>query len=101
MRRRRQPPRDILGLRVFTRKSSKTPIYLPAGGDLSHNYVMDARASALLNATPLRWVALSEDESRIVAEGETFDEAAANAEKSGLADPILMLVPENWSPRVL
>jgi hypothetical protein len=61
---------------------------------------MDARASALLNATPDRWVALSDDETRIVGEGETFEEAALAAEKSGEKNPTIMLVPQDWFPRV-
>jgi hypothetical protein len=45
------------------------------------------------------WVALSEDESRIVAVGDTFEEAVRNAEKAGVSDPILVKVPEDWTPR--
>ncbi len=58
-----------------------------------------ARADALLNAPPNHWVALSEDESRIVAVGETFEEAVANAEKAGVSNPVIVKVPEDWTPR--
>jgi hypothetical protein len=59
------------------------------------------RLQALRSAPLDRWVALSEDESRVVAEGETFEEAAAKAEAQGVSDPILVKTPEDWAPRVL
>ena len=59
------------------------------------------RASVLLNATPERWVALSEDESHIVAEAETFEGASDAAERKGETNAILMLVPQDWFPRIL
>jgi hypothetical protein len=58
------------------------------------------RLKALLDAPPDRWVALSEDESRVVAEGRTFEEAASRAEKNGVPDPILVKTPQDWTPRV-
>jgi hypothetical protein len=61
----------------------------------------EARLSALLNAPKERWVALSSDESTIIAEGATFNEVAERAEKSGESDPLIMFVPEDWTPRVL
>lgn len=60
-----------------------------------------ARLDALRAATPDRWVALSADETRVVAEADSFDEAAAAAERTGEADPILVRVPEDWTARVL
>lgn len=71
------------------------------------NLAMDARALAeerlsLLNSAPSdRWIALSSDESRIVAEGETFTEVAAAAESAGESDPLIIRVPPDWTPRVL
>jgi hypothetical protein len=59
------------------------------------------RADALLNAPLDRWVALSEDESRIVAVGSTFDEAAQKAEALGITNPIIVKTPEAWTPRVM
>lgn len=57
------------------------------------------RAEALLNAPPDHWVALSEDESRVVAVGETFKEAVDNAAKAGVLNPVLVKVPDEWTPR--
>jgi hypothetical protein len=58
------------------------------------------RAEALLQAPPNHWVALSEDEHRIVAVGETFEEAARNAEAAGVSNPVLVKIPEDWTPRI-
>ena len=60
----------------------------------------DARLDALRNAAPNRWVALSQDETKVVGEGDTFDEAASAAEANGESDPVLVRIPEDWSSRV-
>jgi hypothetical protein len=59
------------------------------------------RLKALQSAPLDRWIALSEDESRVVAEGSSFEEAAAKAEEKGVSDPVLLRTPEDWTPRVL
>lgn len=59
------------------------------------------RLRALEGAPLDRWIVLSEDESRIVAEGSTFEEAAAKAEANGVSDPVLIRTPEEWVPRIL
>ena len=59
------------------------------------------RLEALQNASPDTWVALSEDESRVVAYGATYEEAVAKAEALGVSDPVLIKVPQDWTPRVL
>jgi hypothetical protein len=46
-------------------------------------------------------LAFSQDETRVVAEGETFAEAAAAAQAQNEPDPILVRVPEDWTSRVL
>ena len=61
----------------------------------------ESRLSALAGAPLKRWIALSADESRIVADGETFEEVAATAERNGEPDPLILRVPEDWTPRVL
>ncbi len=59
------------------------------------------RVELLRNAAPNTWVALSEDESQIVGEGLSYEEAVAAAEKNGFSDPILIKIPPCWIPRVL
>ena len=61
----------------------------------------ERRATILLTAPLDRWIALSEDESRIVAVGSTFEEAVREAERLGVTDPIIVKTPEDWTPRVL
>lgn len=60
-----------------------------------------SRLEVLLAAPPERWVALSSDETRIIAEGATFEEVAGLAERSGEPDPLIVFVPEDWTARVL
>ena len=62
---------------------------------------MPPRVKALRDAPLDSWVVLSEDESRIVATGKTFDDAAAKAEATGVSDPVVIKTPENWTTRVL
>jgi hypothetical protein len=61
----------------------------------------EARLAALEKAPLDRWVALSSDESRIIAEGDSFIAVSADAEATGEPDPLILRVPENWTPRIL
>jgi len=56
-----------------------------------------ARVEALRSAPPDSWVALSDDESRVVAIGKTYEEAVAASEKAGVADPVVVKTPAVWS----
>ena len=58
----------------------------------------DARLEALKSAPLDSWVALSEDETRIVAVGSSYAEAVANSEKAGVSNPLLMKTPKAWLP---
>ena len=60
---------------------------------------VDARAAALLAAPLDRWVALSPDQTRVIAVGATFEEAVREAEKLGVTDPVMVKTPEDWIPR--
>jgi hypothetical protein len=52
----------------------------------------------LLRAAPLNsWIALSEDESRIVATGATYSEVVALSERAGVSDPLIIKTPEQWT----
>ena len=52
----------------------------------------------LLRPAPLdAWIALSQDESRIVATGDDYDEAARKAEEAGETDPVILKTPPVWS----
>ena len=56
----------------------------------------------LLRSAPMNcWIALSKDESKIVAIGKTFVEAAAMAKQSGEKDYFLTRTPDAWLRRAL
>ncbi len=57
-----------------------------------------ARLEALRSAPLDSWVALSEDETKVVAVGATYSEAAENSERAGVADPIIVKTPAKWVP---
>ena len=58
----------------------------------------DARLDLLRSAPMDSWIALSEDESRIVAVGATYEEVVQNSESAGFADPLLLKTPKVWMP---
>ena len=52
----------------------------------------------LLRSAPLNaWIALSEDESRIVAVGNDFGEVSEKADAAGEPDAIILKTPPVWS----
>ena len=55
------------------------------------------RLEALRSAPPGSWVALSDDESRVVAIAETYEQVVAASEKAGVADPVVVKTPVVWS----
>jgi hypothetical protein len=53
----------------------------------------------LLRSAPLdAWVALSGDESRIVAVGSDYGEVSALADAAGEEDAIILKTPPVWAP---
>ncbi len=59
----------------------------------------DTRRLELLRSAPLNsWIALSEDETKIVATGATYSEVVERSEKAGVPDPLIIKTPEQWSP---
>lgn len=61
----------------------------------------DERLKMLREAPPNTWIALSEDESREVGRGATYDEAVGLAAKEGVEDPVLIKTPDEWLTPVL
>ncbi len=57
-----------------------------------------ARLEALRSAPLNSWVALSEDETRIIAVGATYSEAAEKSERAGVSDPVIIKTPPKWAP---
>jgi hypothetical protein len=62
---------------------------------------MDERKQLFLSllraAGKNRWLAFNEDETAIVAESESIEEAIQRAHDAGVKDPILMWSPEEWA----
>lgn len=57
-----------------------------------------ARLEALRLAPLDTWVALSEDESEIVAVARTYSEVVALSRKNGVTDPVILKTPSEWAP---
>lgn len=52
----------------------------------------------LLRTAPLdAWVALSQDESRIVATGSDYEQVAKRADEAGETDPVILKTPQVWA----
>ena len=60
----------------------------------------EERVRILQEAKPNTWLALSNDESKVVGSGATYAEAVAEAEKQGENDPLMIKIPDTWEPRV-
>ena len=58
----------------------------------------DSRLEVLRSAPLDSWIALSEDETNIVAVGATFEEVSRKSEIAGVSDPIVIKTPRVWMP---
>jgi hypothetical protein len=61
----------------------------------------DERAKILREAPPQTWIAFPADESEVVAQAKTHEEAVSIAECKGVNDPVLLMTPESWVPMFL
>lgn len=51
----------------------------------------------LLRSAPLdSWIALSEDETKIVATAATYEEVVKKSDSAGVSDPVLVKTPKTW-----
>jgi hypothetical protein len=58
--------------------------------------------STVLNNAPRNcWLALSDDETKIVGRGESIADAVKEAKKAGIEDPVVVWSPKTWIPRIL
>lgn len=60
---------------------------------------LESNRLEMLRGAPLdSWIALSEDETKIVAVGKTYEEAVARSEEQGVVDPVLIKTPpKSWA----
>jgi hypothetical protein len=61
------------------------------------NTIQDRRLEVLRSAPGDTWIALSEDESQIVATGNTYAEVVEKSEKAGHPDPLIVRTPKVWT----
>ena len=61
---------------------------------------VEDRLKILLDADPGSWIAFSADETVVVGRGKTCEDAVKMAELAGENDPVLIKIPEDWSPQV-
>lgn len=65
---------------------------------------MEAKVSdfsrMLLDSPKNCWLALNEQENKVVGSGATFQEAVSAAKMNGIEDPLLIWSPQEWSSRV-
>ena len=60
----------------------------------------ELRIKVLREAGAGTWIAFSEDESRVVAVGASYDEVVKAAGDAGENEPVITRVPNDWAPRV-
>ncbi len=58
----------------------------------------EARLEALRQAPLDSWIALSKDETKVVAVGATYSEVVKNCEQAGIDDPVILKTPPQWAP---
>lgn len=61
----------------------------------------DARSEALRKAPLDSWVALSPDRTKVVAVGNSHEEAAAALNRRGDTDAVILKTPPAWLPLAL
>lgn len=54
----------------------------------------------LLESPKNCWLALNEEENKVVGAGPTLNEALSTARNNGVEDPLLFWSPKEWTPRV-
>jgi hypothetical protein len=60
--------------------------------------VTESTRLKVLKSAPLdRWIALSEDETRIVATGASYEEVSKKIEELGLPDAVVLKTPAQWA----
>jgi TPP-dependent indolepyruvate ferredoxin oxidoreductase alpha subunit len=58
----------------------------------------NARIEALRNAPLDSWIALSDDESCVVAQGASYQEVAAQLDALGDDTAVILKTPPSWAP---
>lgn len=68
---------------------------------IREDVVSQSDLSVLLGKSPRDcWLALNEEQTSVVGRGESIEEAMKEANKNGVADPVVIWAPKNWTPSV-
>lgn len=68
---------------------------------MKRNAQVDARIAALLSAPLDSWIALSDDETRLVAHGATYQDVVNKLDEIGDESSVVLKTPPNWLPLAL
>jgi hypothetical protein len=68
---------------------------------MSRNAQIEARVSALSGAPLNSWVALSDDETKLVAFGATYQDVADQLDRIGDQTSVILKTPPSWLPLAL
>ncbi len=60
------------------------------------NPAIEARVSALRDAPLNSWVALSNDETKIIARGATYQDVADELDRIGEESAVILKTPASW-----
>jgi len=60
----------------------------------------EERVRILSKAKPNSWVAFSNDESKLLAYGDSYAETVQAAQNLGESEPVIVKTPDNWGSRV-
>ena len=56
------------------------------------------RSEALRGAPLDSWIALTEDETRVIASGATYEEVSKRLDEVGVEDSVIIRTPKSWLP---
>ena len=61
--------------------------------------ILNTPPSEALRGAPLdSWIALTEDETRVIATGATYEEVARRLDDAGDKDSAILKTPKSWLP---
>ncbi len=61
--------------------------------------ILNTPRSEALRGAPLdSWIALSEDETRVIATGATYEEVSKQLDEAGDKDSVILKTPKSWLP---
>jgi hypothetical protein len=61
--------------------------------------ILNSPRSQALRGAPLdSWIALTEDETRVIATGATYQDVAKQLDDAGDRDSVILKTPKSWLP---